>query len=206
LLSGSRTGLAWIRDNPPLATAAMAGRAYAEESLRLQNLTLSMTQGTELFMGAWFAPCSFTRLAVCTGGYVDFLLGAENPLEKLDVKIIQEISTWAGCGPSAPRSISEAKEILKYIAESGKDIFESTEPGEARTLQPFMTKLVIYIALLMIPENLVGLGCLFELILGLLVSRILVRVIFERFLAVSLLDLFPRSLLSYTENFVIIAF
>ncbi len=121
------------------------------------------------------------------------------------MKIIQEIGTWAGRGPLAPHSISEAKEVLKYIAESGKDIFKSTEPGKARTLQPFMAKLVIYVALLRIPENLVSLSCLLELVLGLFVSWILVRVIFDSFLAVSLLDLFARSLLSYTENVVIIA-
>ncbi len=68
-----------------------------------------------------------------------------------------------------------------------------------------MPELVIPRPFLIIAENLISFGSLLELLLGLLVAGILVRMILEGLLPVGLLDLILRSALAYAQYFIIVS-
>jgi hypothetical protein len=65
---------------------------------------------------------------------------------------------------------------------------------------------VIYLAFFRIMQNLIGLGRLFETLLGLLVSRVSVRMVFEGHAAIAFFDLRVRGVSAYVQNFVVVAF
>src|ERR1019366_983273 len=65
-------------------------------------------------------------------------------------------------------------------------------------------KLVVNLPLLRVAQHVVRLGDLFKLLLGLLVSRVHIRMVFAREFAERLADLFRRRILLYSKRAVII--
>jgi hypothetical protein len=69
-----------------------------------------------------------------------------------------------------------------------------------------MTELVIYVTLLWVAENLIGLSRLLETILSLPVSGIAVWVVFECQVAIALFYLLISGVSSHAEHFIVILF
>ena len=84
---------------------------------------------------------------------------------------------------------------------------ESAEPaaGSGRTAHSGMAELIVSGSLFGIGEHIVRLGRLLELLLGLLIPRILVRVILDSRLSVSFLYLIRVGVLRHAKHFVVIS-
>ena len=97
-----------------------------------------------------------------------------------------------------------AEEILE--PEHAEDVLDvhAREVVHARPAEPFVTELVVLLALLRIAEDLVGLGALLELRLGFLVARVLVRVILDRQATVGAFDLVGRGVLLDAQDGVVV--
>ena len=110
---------------------------------------------------------------------------------------------------AATATTTAAKDVAKDRAAKGlEDVFDVGElrPGILATLaEGLVTKLVIALLLRFIRQHAVGLGCLFELLFGSLVTRILVRVVLHGQLAVGALDRVRIRGALDTEHFVVVA-
>ena len=69
-----------------------------------------------------------------------------------------------------------------------------------------MTELIVLLALLLVGKHFVGFGCFLELLLGLLIVRITVGVIFDGELAVRLFYFIGRCGLRHPKHLIIISF
>ena len=89
---------------------------------------------------------------------------------------------------------SEPAAAAEYVAEHGEDVVHAhalaaAKAAEAaRAVEAGCAKLVVARPLVGVAQYVVGLSGLFELLLGLLVARVTVRVIFDGHLLVSTLD------------------
>jgi hypothetical protein len=147
LLPGTIAALAWIRNNPALSTTAMAGCGDSKETLRLQNLTLSLAHGAYLLICTRLSPCSSARFTFFAGWYLNFLFGSENRLSETDAHIVKEISTGPASSPLPAPTVAKTEEVLKYVSESRKDVVKTTKTSKSSSLQSFVAKLVIDVAL-----------------------------------------------------------
>jgi len=99
-----------------------------------------------------------------------------------------------GVAPPAAEQVerpAEEAEVVEHVLQVGE--VRELVPCEAlvaeRLLDALVAVLVVELSLAVVSQHLVGLGDLLELLLGLLVARILVRVEAQRLLAVGLLNL-----------------
>src|SRR5690606_9826607 len=106
-----------------------------------------------------------------------------------------ELSAQVRAAPAAPaappappaRAEQVAEEIVQDVAERA-EVAEVAEPGPAGASDPLVAEAVVGAALVRIGQHRVGLGGLLELLLGLRIVRIAVRMELERELAVGLLQ------------------
>ena len=122
----------------------------------------------------------------------------------------------ATCAGSAAESSKTAAEASSEdVAELSEDVVHAhaaafVEAASAATAEALRTHrvavTVVFLTLLLIAEDIVGLGSLLELLLGGLVAGVLVRVVFDGQLAVSFLDLVSRGCLAHPKDLVVISF
>lgn len=96
-----------------------------------------------------------------------------------------------------PENIAELREDVLHREPAA----ESAEPaaGSGRTAHSGMAELIVSGSLFGIGEHIVRLGRLLELLLGLLIPRILVRVILDSRLSVSFLYLIRVGVLRHAQ-------
>src|SRR5262249_55293401 len=116
----------------------------------------------------------------------------------------------ATAGLPSPSAESHSKELGEQIADASapaEDVAELLERRRVharRAAQPRGAEAVVLGALLLVGEDAVGLGGGLELLLGVLVAGVLVRVVLEGLLAIGLLDLVRRRVPRDAENIVVV--
>ena len=100
-------------------------------------------------------------------------------------------------------NIAELRENILHREASAAEAAE-TASAARRTAHAGMAELVVTGTLVGVRQHVVGFCCLLELLLGLLVARILVRVILNGSLAVGLLYFVGVSVLLDAQHFVVI--
>ena len=134
---------------------------------------------------------------------LDLLLDAVKGLEEADFEVVADIPAGGGAGATAAAAAAHPEEVLEDVGEVAEDVAHVFEAMEALVAQAGVAVLVVEAAFLRVAQDLVGLGGLFEELLG-LVAGVAVGVVFEGLFAVGGLDLGGRGLAVHAQNFVII--
>jgi hypothetical protein len=143
----------------------------------MTDLSISMAMGTGFGPGAFLtsaAPTPGTQFALVD---VDLLLCPESGFLEIQGHVVTKIGPALDPAPG-PSPMAETKKILKNVPETGKDIVEPTEPGKARTLKPGVAELIVYSSFLRISQDFIGFRSFLEIVFGVLVVGISVRMIF----------------------------
>ena len=197
------------------AVAALAGTAAGEHAhgraLLYLHHTAAVTVGADLRRGAGgtaVALAGGTLLAALDG---DLLLAAEGRLLEghghAGADALAPLGPVAARLPAAEPAAEEAAEDVAQIAEveaaakapaGASCAVVGVHTGEAELVVPRL--------LLRVGQHLVGLVDLLELLLGLLVAGVHVRVVLPRQLFICLFDLVLRRALADAENLIIITF
>jgi len=200
-------GGAGIFHHTPLAVAVAAGLADTEEPLLEPHLACATAGGTDLGLGAGLGAAAAALAAPLAKGNLNLLLGPEGRLFEAEFQVVLEIVAPSAATPpgTAPEDI--AKNVTENVTKggAGSKTAEASR-GKASGAEPRMAELVVLGPFLGIGENLVGLGDLLELLLGLLVPGVLVRVVLDGQLAECLLDLGVRGVAVDFEDLVVVAF
>src|SRR5690606_27697301 len=127
----------------------------------------------------------------------DLLLRAVARLHELEIEAHLEIGAATHVLLPLPAPSAAEPEHLaepEHVAERREDVGDVREVRiEAATLQAFVPKAVVDRTLLLVGEDLVGLGRLLELGLGLRIVWVAIRVVLKRELAVGLLQVLRRG-------------
>ncbi len=107
---------------------------------------------------------------------------------------------------AATESVTEAKQIAENLGEIDGARVKAAAKASAHPVDAGVAKTVIVGALLRIAQDRVGLAALLELFFRRGISRIAVRVMLHRHLAVCALDLLIVGGAGDFKNFVVIAF
>lgn len=147
-----------------------------------------------------------TGLALILQHQFDLLLAAESRLLKFDPHTGPDILSLHR--PIVGSSATAAKEISENISENIREIHpgEIKSAGSTGSVEGGMTKLIILPPLLRIAQNRIGLRCLLEFLLGILVAGIHIRMIFFCQLSVSFLDLLLAGISVHAKDLIIISF
>ena len=122
----------------------------------------------------------------------------------LQAKVTAAMLLSATPSAKAAESVS-AKDVAKHredVVHVHRCAAEAVET--AATHRTGKSELVILLTLLRIVQHIIGLGSFFELFLGLLVTRVTVRVILDGYLSISLLDFLLRGCLGNAKHLIII--
>ncbi len=123
-------------------------------------------------------------------------------------------SAAASCTAAAESAETAESASSENITEHGEYVVhghscatESAASAESGcTVQSVKSELVVFGALVRVAQHAVSLGCLLELLLGLLVAGVLVRVVLDGFLAVCLLYLIGGCGLGDLKHLVVVSF
>ena len=191
---------------------------YGEEALLEGNFAPSATDLTGFRRSTRLGARTEAGLAIhplveCDD-FFDALVGLLEGDVHLGLEIGSRTGTPSSCASTAPSSATEnvPENISENISEVGctsaTERPSCTEGALAATthVRSSMTELIVHFALLRIRKVLVGLVDLFEFLLGLLVSGVLVRMELNGELPEGLFDLFGSGSPLHTQYFVIIAF
>ena len=172
----------------------------------MHYLATALTHGAGGLPSSRFRPTAIALLAFDKGLDLNFFLGAKDRFFKAQGQVIQEIITGAGSGPRPRRTAKPKREkVLKDIAERTEYIIKAAKPLKPRTLQPLMPVGIVYMALLRVVQDLVGLGRFLKVFLGFLVPRIAIGMIFEGQLPIGLLYLIFIGLTRDAQDLVIVS-
>src|ERR1017187_41020 len=212
---------AGLRENLAGAVAARAGGSHGEEPARMSHLALATTRWAGLSPAALSGSATVAFGTRVELGERDFFLRTTRRFFEIDFQIVPQIVTAlrAAAGTTATGATERLLDKIvkdaaacaaKDVAEDFKRIMESaagilgTAPAATRS-ERGMAKSVIGGALLLVAEDFVGFADFLEFLLGFLVSRILVGMVFERQLAIGLLDFLFRDRALDAKHLVIIA-
>jgi hypothetical protein len=152
---------------------------------------------------------SIARLAVFLARNLDDRFGAPGRFLERDFQVVAEIGATlrsASSASAAAEQIAEAEDV----AEPAEDVFEAVEDRRVEASagagagDAGVAEAVVEGALLAVGEDGVRFGGLLELLLGGLVARIAIRVVFHRQLAIRALDLAVGRAPRYAEDFVVV--
>ena len=122
-------------------------------------------------------------------------------------QIVPEIIARLGPGSTtAAEAAAEAEDVSEDVAEGAENVGEIRKPGKPGGRKALMPVSVIEAPLFRVMEDLVSLGGLFKLLFGGFIPGIAVRMIFEGYLAVFLLDLIHTRVPGDSQDLVIILF
>ena len=140
-------------------------------------------------------------------GHLHGHLGAQGRVQEIQGQIVPEVIARLGPRPAtAAEPAAEAEDVSEDVAEGTEDIGEIPEPGKPGGGHALMAVEVIEAPLFRVMEDLISLGGLFELLFGGFIPGIPVRMVFEGYLAVLLLDLVHTGVPGHTQDLVIILF
>ena len=174
-----------------------------------------MTGGTGLRFGAGFGAGALAGRTVFPGGDADFGFVAVGCLLQRDFHGIAQIGTPVHLVGGAAATIAAAENVTKDVAEGLGKAAEATTTGAphaahtahaTHAVDTGVTVAVVGVALAAVAQHLVGFAHFLELVFGLLVTRIAVRVVLHGHLPIGFLDLFVGGVLAHPEHGVIVAF
>src|SRR6185369_12693520 len=142
------------------------------------------------------------------GGYADLGLGAARRLLQRDLEVVAQVRAAVHAVAIAARA---AAGLAENVAEDVAEGFgEGRKAGAARAAHGLfdagVAVLVVSRALVVVAEDFVGFLRLLEFLLGPLVIRVAVRMVFHGQLAIGLLDDLGVRVPVHTEHFVVIPF
>src|SRR5450830_980352 len=188
--------------------AAMAFRASlldAEETLLHAHLAVAAARTASGRRGAWLGAAAVASIALVPARYADGGVEAVSSLLQRNFQVIAQVSAtvhlWTRI---AAASTATAKDVAKDIAKAvGKTAATKAATATAHVrVHACMTITVVCIALFRIGQHFVGFFDFLELFFRFLTVRIAVRMVLHRQFAVSLFDLFFRSIFCDTECLV----
>jgi hypothetical protein len=178
---------AWCGDDVPLTSTLGAGGANGQKALRTEYLPPPLAHRT--------SRRPYTVLPACAAAWCtdlgplefDIELFSHTSIEKRQGKVISEVRTLLGTGrTTAP--LAKAQQVLEEVAEGRENIISGTKALIARAFQPLNAITIIDLAFFRIAEDLIGLGRLFEFLLGRLISWIPIRMVLQRKPSIGFLD------------------
>ena len=150
----------------------------------------------------------FSHLELLGDARIDFL-ESQSHLQAQVAASVYLRATTASTTEATSEAVS-AEDIAKHREDiihvhrcSAEAIEASAEATAHRTVE---SKLIVLLALLWVVQHVVGLCSLLKLLLGLLVARIAVGVIFDGYLSVCLLDFVFRGRLADAQHLVVVSF
>lgn len=161
-----------------MAATDRAGRAHREKTLAPGNLagTAALTAGFGTV--ASFTPVSAAVSAGFGFGNINGGFSAKSSVHEFQGEVVAQVG--AALRPrTRSAAVAKTEKILEDVAEAGKNVFKPAKTGESGPLQPGMTELIVKTSFFTIPKNLIRLGCLFELLFGVLISGVAVRMVFQ---------------------------
>ena len=209
--TGTVTGLARILHHLATAVAGGTGLLHREEALLHAHLALAVTGATGLGLGAGLGAGALASGAVFPGGDADLGLVAVGGLLQRDFHGVAQVGTTEDLVGPAP-SAAAAEDVAEDVAEGlGKATEAPCAAARAtahatHAVNAGVAVAVIGVALAAVAQHVVGLAHFLELVFGLLVTRVAVRVIFHGHLAIGLLDFFVGGVLAHPQHRVIVAF
>ncbi len=191
------------------AVAARAGLLDREEALLHAHLADTAASGAGDRCGAGLGAAAVASLATDQGRHADGDGGAAYRLFQVEIQGVAQVRAALRAAARATAGAAATEEIAEHIAE---DVGEA-RPAETGASAPThvridagMAVLVVGRPLAGIGEDLVGLVGLLELVLGFLVARIAVRVVFHRQATVGLLQVRLAGATLNPQNLVKVSF
>ena len=199
--------LAGVANNLAGAGAGGTSAANAEEALLVENLAAAVAGGAGGGPAAGFRARSMAVFAGLHARHLDVGAHPEQRFFERNFQIVAHV--FAALRPRPPASapakqVAEAEEVAQDVAEIGKLVGIETA-ATPRALQTGVAEAVVSCPLLRVAQYAVRFGSFLETVLGGRVVGVAVRVILERQLAVSALDILFAGIPAETENLVIIS-
>ena len=179
-----------MRDRLAAAVAARAGLRDGKRALRDAHLSRAAAGGAGLRLGAWLGARTVAGRALGQRRDADLGLEAVRRLLERDFEVVAQVGAAEDVGSAAARAAEDlAEDVAEHVAETGA----RAGPRRRRGVDAGVAVLVVGRALLRVGQDLVGFLRFLEVLLGIRVIRIAVRMPFHGELAVRLLDvLFGR--------------
>ncbi len=199
--SAARTG---IGNSNSVASARRTGGRHLKEPACLNDLPASAAVVAGGGAGAFARARAAAFTAKLLAAHFNATRRAPRRLHKFDLQLHQQVRPGTGPAPALAEEVAE-ESAAENIAERRHDVVGRAEVVNGRTLKPGVAVAVVALPLFGIGEDLVGLGRFLEFFLGVLVTRIAVRVKLERQLPVGSLHVLELCVSRYPEHFIKIA-
>ena len=194
-----------VGDHLAATAAGGAGLLHLEEALLHPHLADAPAGGTGYRRAALAGAGAVAFLAGGQGRHLDFRRRAANGLLEGNIQGITQVRAALG---TAAAAAAATEDIPEYVAKDVAEAPGATAEASAAHVRvnPGMPEAVIGRTLLRVHQNVVGLGGFLELVVGLGVVGIPVRVVLHRHPSVGLLDFLLVGPLTDAEHLVVIAF
>ena len=160
-----------------------------------------------LWLGAGLAAAAVARFAIAGTFKIDRFVDAAGCFfecqRDLDLKVV---ASARPCTSAKDVAESATASAAKHFTKRRKDVFGRTKLAAATAFEARMAVAIVTRTFVVVAEHFVRFSRCFEFRAGLLVTRITVRMIFDRQLAISFGDLPARSILGDAEQFVVAGF
>ena len=167
------------------------------------DLTASPALAANRRAAASFRPTALAFPATFRARETDLGIHPEDGVFEINLKLVLQIRATPRTTPSSPsEKVSEAEKVAENvgkIAEIGR-----IEAARSRAAKPLVPEAIIAASLVPIAQDAVGLRRPLELVLGLGIPRVAVRVILHRQLAVGALNLLIPRVAWDAELFVVV--
>src|SRR5215217_328623 len=206
-LPGALAARAGVRHHRARAAAVPAGTRHREEALRVAQLPAAAARSARARARTALAAGAGARLALLRPGNRHLGTAAERGLLEGDLQVVAQVrATRAGAAPTSPAT---AEDVAENLAEDVVDV-DALEPaaGATEALEGIarVSEAVVLRPPLGVAQHLVGLRGFLELLLGLVVPRVAIRVVLERHLAERALQLLRGDGLLDAQDLVVVAF
>src|SRR6202142_2041390 len=168
----SVAGVARIADDLAAALASRTRLLNGEDRLLHAHLALPVAGVAGLGRGTLGRAGSLAGLAFGQGGNLDFGLGAEHRPLQIEFELIAQIGTAKHLRASP---LPAGENIAEHLAENIAERIAGAEAAAAAASEAGVAELIVYRALLRVGQHLVGLLGLLELVLGLRVVGVSIR-------------------------------
>src|SRR5690606_19936827 len=204
--AGAAADLAGFLDHPAHAAAGRAAALDGEEALLGADLAMALAGRAGDRLRAGLGAGAVAGLAGNRRGHADLGRLALEAVFQRDLEIVAQVGT--AIGARAPAAGAAAHELAEQVGEdvgTRREVEAGTGTAAPSALERGMAVLVVGRALLVVLEDVVGLVDFLELLLGLLVARIAIRVILHGQLAVGFFQVFSRGVAAHAQKLVIVA-
>ncbi len=184
-------GAAGVFDLLAGAAAGGAGLLHGEEALLHAYRAMALAGGAGGGRGAFLGAGSAAGLAIDVGRHANLDFGAGHGFFEGDFQVVAQVRAALHPAAAALPASAAAKDVAEHVAEDVAEAFpaEAMPAGRAhRGIDPGMPELVVGGTLLGVGKHVVGFLDLLELLFGLRVVPVAVRVVLHRQAAEALLD------------------